>query len=118
LQRTPACVLAAGELKIGVISLDNIKISKDQVAWVAHLARLEFKEEETEKFTAQMNDILSYMDKLSEVETAGVEPLANATLRKNAFRTDDVKDSLPPEQALANAPEARGGFFQVPKVIE
>ncbi len=98
--------------------MDNIKISKDQVAWVAHLARLEFKEEETEKFTAQMNDILSYMDKLSEVETAGVEPLANATLRKNAFRADDVKDSFLPEQSLANAPEVRGRFFQVPKVIE
>jgi len=98
--------------------LDNIKISKDEVAWVAHLARLEFKEEETDKFTAQMNDILSYMDKLSLVDTAGVTPLANATMRKNAFRTDVVGESLPPEQSLANAPEARGGFFQVPKVIE
>lgn len=108
----------AVELKKGVISLDNIKISSDQVAWVAHLARLEFKEEETEKFTAQMNDILSYMDKLSLVDTAGVAPLANATLRKNAFRMDDVRDSFSPDESLANAPEARGGFFQVPKVIE
>jgi len=98
--------------------LDTIKISRDEVAYVAHLARLEFKEEETEKFTAQMNDILSYMDKLSEVDTSGVEPLANATLRKNAFRTDVVGESLPPEQSLANAPEARAGFFQVPKVID
>lgn len=98
--------------------MDNIKISSDQVAWVAHLARLGFKEEETEKFTAQMNNILSYMDKLSEADTAGVEPLANATLRKNVFRTDEVKDSFLPEQSLANAPDARGGFFQVPKVIE
>jgi aspartyl-tRNA(Asn)/glutamyl-tRNA(Gln) amidotransferase subunit C len=98
--------------------LDNIKISKREVAWVAHLARLEFKEEETEKFTAQMNDILSYMDKLSVVDTSGIEPLANATLTKNAFRRDDVRDSFSPDESLANAPEARGGFFQVPKVIE
>lgn len=101
-----------------MIALDTTKISREQVAWVAHLARLEFKEEETEKFTAQMNDILSYMDKLSLVDTDGVAPLANATLRKNAFRTDDVRDSFSPDESLANAPEARGGFFQVPKVIE
>jgi aspartyl-tRNA(Asn)/glutamyl-tRNA(Gln) amidotransferase subunit C len=98
--------------------LDTIKISKDEVAWVAHLARLEFREEETEKFTAQMNDILNYMDKLSEADTAGIEPLANATLRKNAFRSDTVAESFLPEQSLANAPEARAGFFQVPKIIE
>jgi aspartyl-tRNA(Asn)/glutamyl-tRNA(Gln) amidotransferase subunit C len=98
--------------------LENIKISKDEVAWVAHLARLEFKEEEMEKFTAQMNDILGYMDKLSETDAADVEPLANATLTKNAFRTDAVGESLFPEQALANAPEVRGGFFQVPKIID
>jgi aspartyl-tRNA(Asn)/glutamyl-tRNA(Gln) amidotransferase subunit C len=98
--------------------LENIKITSEQVAWVAHLARLEFREEETEKFTAQMNDILSYMDKLSCVDTVGVEPLANATLRKNAFRTDVVGDSLFPDESLANAPEVRGGFFQAPKVID
>jgi Asp-tRNA(Asn)/Glu-tRNA(Gln) amidotransferase C subunit len=47
-----------------------------------------------------------------------VEPLANATLRKNAFRTDVVGDSLFPDESLANAPEVRGGFFQAPKVID
>jgi aspartyl-tRNA(Asn)/glutamyl-tRNA(Gln) amidotransferase subunit C len=98
--------------------LGNIKISKEQVAHVAHLARLEFGAEEMEKFTSQLNDILLYMDKLGEVDTAGVEPVTHAIARKNAFREDVVGVSLPPEISLANAPEARGGCFLVPKVID
>ncbi|MFH1575225.1 MAG: Asp-tRNA(Asn)/Glu-tRNA(Gln) amidotransferase subunit GatC [Acidobacteriota bacterium] len=95
-----------------------MKISQDEVAYVAHLARLEFGEEEKEKFTSQLNDILRYMDKLGEVDTAGVEPMTHAIAQKNAFREDTVGASLPPEVSLANAPESRGGCFQVPKVIE
>jgi aspartyl-tRNA(Asn)/glutamyl-tRNA(Gln) amidotransferase subunit C len=90
--------------------LEKIRISKEEVARVAHLARLEFVAEEMEKFTAQLNDILLYMDKLGEVDTAGVEPVTHAIVRKNAFREDEVGASLPPE--------ARGGCFQVPKVID
>ena len=98
--------------------MENIKISQDEVTHVAHLARLEFGEQEKEKFTSQLNDILRYMDKLSEVDTAVVEPMTHAIAQKNAFRMDVVGGSLPPELALANAPESRGGCFQVPKVIE
>ena len=98
--------------------LEKTKISKEQVAHVAHLARLEFGAEEMEKFTSQLNDILLYMDKLGEADTAGVEPVTHAIARKNAFRADEVVASLPVEAALANAPEARGGCFLVPKVIE
>ena len=98
--------------------MEKIKISQDEVTYVAHLARLEFGEEEKEKFTSQLNDILRYMDKLGEVDTTGVEPMTHAIARKNAFRMDVVGGSLPPELSLANAPESRGGCFQVPKVIE
>lgn len=98
--------------------MENMKISREQVAYVAHLARLEFSEEETERFTSQLNDILRYMDKLGEVDTTGVEPMTHAIAQKNAFREDVVGESLPPELSLANAPGARGGSFQVPKVIE
>jgi len=98
--------------------LEKIKISQDEVTYVAHLARLEFGEEEKEKFTFQLNEILRYMDKLGEVDTAGVEPMTHAIAQKNAFREDAVGVSLPPEVSLANAPESRGGCFQVPKVIE
>jgi aspartyl-tRNA(Asn)/glutamyl-tRNA(Gln) amidotransferase subunit C len=98
--------------------LEKIKIGKEEVAHVAHLARLAFGEEEQEKFTSQLNDILLYMDGLNEVDTAGVEPLTHAIAQKNAFREDRVGESLPVVTALANAPEARGGCFMVPKVIE
>jgi aspartyl-tRNA(Asn)/glutamyl-tRNA(Gln) amidotransferase subunit C len=98
--------------------LDKIKIGKEEVAYVAHLARLAFGEEEQEKFTSQLNDILLYMDSLSEVDTTGIEPLTHAIAQKNAFREDRIGDSLVVETALANAPEVRGGCFMVPKVIE
>lgn len=98
--------------------MEKIKISQDEVTYVAHLARLEFGEEEKEKFTFQLNEILRYMDKLGEVDTTGVEPMTHAIAQKNAFREDAVGVSLPPEVSLANAPESRGGCFQVPKVIE
>ena len=98
--------------------MEKIKISKDEVAYVAHLARLEFAEEEMQKFTSQLNDILLYMDKLGEVDTTGVEPVTHAIAQKNAFREDAVAASLSQEASLANAPETRGGCFQVPKVIE
>jgi len=95
-----------------------LKIKKDEVTHVAHLARLEFTESETDKFTSQMNDILMYMDMLNRVDTAGVEPMTHAIAQKNAFRDDIVQKSLPQEETLANAPDGRGDFFRVPKVIE
>jgi aspartyl-tRNA(Asn)/glutamyl-tRNA(Gln) amidotransferase subunit C len=93
-------------------------ITKDEVSHVAHLARLEFLEEEMGKFTSQLNDILLYMEKLNTVDTAGVAPMTHATVLHNAFREDTVLESLPNEQSLANAPDQKGDFFRVPKVID
>jgi aspartyl-tRNA(Asn)/glutamyl-tRNA(Gln) amidotransferase subunit C len=95
-----------------------VKITKEEVEYVAHLARLEFKEAEKEKFTSQLNDILLYMEMLNQVDTTGVAPMTHAIAQKNAFREDRVGESLTNEAALANAPDARGDFFRVPKVIE
>ncbi len=95
-----------------------MKITKDEVAYVAHLARLSFGEKEIETFTSQLNDILLYMEKLSAVDTAGVPAMTHAMLRENAFRDDAVRESLSADAALANAPDRRGDFFRVPKVIE
>jgi aspartyl-tRNA(Asn)/glutamyl-tRNA(Gln) amidotransferase subunit C len=94
------------------------KISKDEVAYVANLARLSLDGEAVIKFTTQLNEILLYMDKLNEVDTTGVEPMSHAIARKNAFRSDTVSVSLPIEASLANAPDARGSCFEVPRVIE
>jgi aspartyl-tRNA(Asn)/glutamyl-tRNA(Gln) amidotransferase subunit C len=98
--------------------VETTKISTDEVAYVANLARLTFDEEETKRFTSQLNAILRYMDTLQEVDTTGVEPVTHAIAQKNAFRTDTIAESLPVETALANAPESRGNCFDVPKVIE
>jgi len=95
-----------------------VKIEKNEVTYVAHLARLEFTEAETEKFTAQLNNILLYMEMLNRVDTAGVMPMTHAIAQKNAFRDDVIMDSLSQEATLANAPDARGDFFRVPKVID
>ncbi|MDI9571388.1 MAG: Asp-tRNA(Asn)/Glu-tRNA(Gln) amidotransferase subunit GatC [Pseudomonadota bacterium] len=94
------------------------RITREEVAHVAHLARLTFREEELDKFTSQLNDILLYMDKLNSADTAGVAPMTHAAVRGNAFREDVTTPSLAPGESLANAPDSRGEFFRVPKVIE
>lgn len=95
-----------------------MKLSSKEVEYVARLARLEITDKETEKFTAQLNDILGYIDKLNELDTKGVEPMTHAIAVTNAFREDKIKNSIGTEKSLANAPDARGEFFRVPKVID
>jgi aspartyl-tRNA(Asn)/glutamyl-tRNA(Gln) amidotransferase subunit C len=95
-----------------------LKISSGEVEYVANLARLEVTDKEKEKFTAQLNDILLYIDKLNELDTKGVEPMSHAIAITNAFREDKILDSIGTENSLANAPDTRGEFFRVPKVID
>ena len=95
-----------------------MKISKEEVEYVAHLARLDFSEEEKERFTSQLNEILMYMDILGKVDTAGVEPMSHAITLTNALRDDVPGDSLGTEASLANAPDGAGECFRVPRVIE
>lgn len=95
-----------------------MKITKEEVEYVAHLARLDFSEAEKSKFTSQLNDILMYVEKLNQVDTTNVEPMSHAIALQNAFRDDSVHDSLSHDLSLSNAPESRGPFFRVPKVIE
>lgn len=93
-------------------------INRQQVEYVANLARLEIDDAQKDKFTSQLNDILLYIDKLNELDTTGVEPMSHAIAVTNAFREDRVVDSLGTEKSLANAPDGRGEFFRVPKVID
>ncbi len=95
-----------------------MKLSKQDVEYVAKLARLEVTEAEKDKLTTQLNDILLYIDQLNELDTGGVRPMTHAIAVTNAFREDRVRESLGTQNALANAPDARGEFFRVPKVIE
>ena len=95
-----------------------MKITRKEVQRVAELARLCLSEEEEEKFVEQLNQILTYMDKLNKLDTKGVEPLSHVLAIRNVFKEDQVKRSLPREAALANAPALEVDFYEVPKVIE
>ncbi|MFQ5735591.1 MAG: Asp-tRNA(Asn)/Glu-tRNA(Gln) amidotransferase subunit GatC [Thermodesulfobacteriota bacterium] len=93
-------------------------ITKEDVLHAADLARLALSEEETALYTGQLQRILSYIEKLSELDTTGVEPTAYTVSQKSAMREDVVKESLPREEALGNAPVSERGCFKVPKIIE
>lgn len=94
-----------------------MKITREEVLHVAHLARLNLSEEELVTMTGQLDTILSYVDTLSELDTENVAPTTHAHNSVNAFREDRVLDSLAREDALANAPDDNGEMFKVPKII-
>jgi len=94
------------------------KIDESQVRKVAKLARLELTEEEVAEFTGQLSAILGYVEKMNELNTDDVEPLAHCLPISNVFRKDCVKESLGTEKALANAPQRDDEFFKVPKILD
>lgn len=94
------------------------KIDAEQVRKVAKLARLDLTEVEVEEFTGQLSAILGYVEKMNELDTEGVEPLAHCLAISNCFRDDVVTESLGTEVTLANAPEKDGEFFKVPKILD
>ncbi len=92
-------------------------LTPEEVLHVAHLARLSLGPAEVELFTRQLNDILAYVEKLQELDTTGVSPMAHVIPVFNAFREDEVKPGLPREQTLHNAPAREEGSFVVPRII-
>src|SRR4051812_10046436 len=92
-------------------------LTPDDVRKVAKLARLELPESAIEKLTGQLESILHYIEKIQQVDTTGVEPMAHALPVKNVLRDDVAEPALSIEQVLRNAPETDGRFFKVPKVI-
>ena len=95
-----------------------MNIDKETVEKVAQLARLELAEDEKEKMIADMNKILGFMDKLNEIDTAGIEPLVYMTNEINTVREDVIKQEVTHEEALLNAPKHDKDYFLVAKVIE
>ncbi len=88
------------------------------VAYVAKLARLNLSAEETQLFQTQLQQVLTYADKLREVDLSGVEAAAHAVPMFNVFREDTPRDWFNAEEALSNAPRQANGLFMAPKVIE
>jgi aspartyl-tRNA(Asn)/glutamyl-tRNA(Gln) amidotransferase subunit C len=95
-----------------------MSLSREEVSYVARLARLELAEAEQEEFTGQLNEILRFVEKLNQLDTAGIEPTAHAIPVSNVFRADQTEPSLDSELGLANAPDRVDNFFKVPKSIE
>jgi aspartyl-tRNA(Asn)/glutamyl-tRNA(Gln) amidotransferase subunit C len=92
-------------------------LSREEVLHVAELARLSLSPAEIELFTGQLNEILEYVEKLQELDTRGVAPLAHVIPLGNVFREDQVLESLPLDAALENAPAREDGNFLVPRII-
>lgn len=92
-------------------------LTPEIVKQVAHLARLTLSDEEVGLFTKQLNDILNYVQKLDELDTTDVPAMTHVLELNNAFREDALQDSLPLEEALANAPDRQKNSFAVPKII-
>jgi len=88
------------------------------VKYVAHLARLALTPEEEKQLGAQLGNILGYIEKLRELDVSKVEPTAHAVPMVNVMRPDEIRPSLPHEEALRNAPKKGGGLFIVPKIVE
>jgi aspartyl-tRNA(Asn)/glutamyl-tRNA(Gln) amidotransferase subunit C len=88
------------------------------VKYVAHLARLSLSPDEEKTIGEQLGHILSYIEKLKEVDVAGVEPTAHAFPLVNVTRPDEVRPSLSQADALRNAPSQANGLFIVPKIVE
>jgi aspartyl-tRNA(Asn)/glutamyl-tRNA(Gln) amidotransferase subunit C len=88
------------------------------IKYVAHLARISITVDEESKLAAQLGGILGYIEKLKELDVTKVEPTAHAVPMVNVTRPDEVRPSLPHEDALRNAPKQAGGLFMVPKIVE
>ncbi|MBD2700003.1 Asp-tRNA(Asn)/Glu-tRNA(Gln) amidotransferase subunit GatC [Spirosoma sp. BT702] len=95
-----------------------MKVDKETLQKIAHLARLEVKPEEETELLNSLNNVLTWMEQLNEVDTTGVEPLTHISPETNVLREDVVANQLPREQALVNAPQHDEQFFEVPKVLE
>lgn len=91
---------------------------KIDVGYVAELARLELTEEEKAVFQPQLENIVKYVEKISEVDVTGIEPMMHGRPLVNAFREDTVRPSLDHEAALQNAPARVGEEFLLPKIVE
>lgn len=92
-------------------------INKEEARHIAALAKLNLKPEELENITLQLNDILTYMEKLNMLDTENIQPLSHPLENTNVFRIDEKQISVSKEEALKNSPDQDGNYFVVPKII-
>ena len=95
-----------------------MSIERATVDHVARLARLDLTEDERERMRVELGNILEHAGKIQALDLDGIEPTSHALPLRNVMRSDEVSPSLPPEEALSNAPEVEDGRFKVPRIIE
>ncbi len=94
-----------------------MKITPDEIKYVADLSHLDLSDEEIKHMTEQLDKILSYVEKLNALDTKDIQPTTHAISIDNAFRKDEVKESLERKEALANSPVQNDKAFVVSKII-
>lgn len=95
-----------------------MSIKDDVVRYVARLARIKLNEKEVQLFSRQLDDILGYVDKLKKLDIKDIPPTSHVLPLKNVYREDEIRPSISNEMALKNAPQRKGDFFEVPRIIE
>lgn len=95
-----------------------MEVNRQLVNNLAHLARLYYTEAEKSELEQDLQRMISFVEKLNEVDTTGIQPLQHMTTEINILREDEIKGSISRGEALQNAPETDDVFFKVPKVIK
>ncbi|MEP6465494.1 MAG: Asp-tRNA(Asn)/Glu-tRNA(Gln) amidotransferase subunit GatC [Parafilimonas sp.] len=95
-----------------------MEITFEMIDRLAHLAKLQFDEEEKKELKVDLERMIEFVEKLKEVDTSGVEPLLHITDAVNVLREDEVKQTITKKEVLLNAPLTDGNFFKVPKVLK
>jgi len=95
-----------------------MKVDNQLIEDLARLAKLKFDKQEIEKMKADLENILGFVDKLSEIDTKGVDPLIYLSEELNVLRTDEIGEEITQEDALKNAPEKDSDYFKVPTVLK
>lgn len=95
-----------------------MRLSKEEVEHIAHLARLELSEAEKVRYREQLSAVLDYVARLQSLDTSAVEPLSSIWIERSRLRPDAVRPSLTPQELLSNAPQASDDQFRVPPVLE
>ncbi len=96
---------------------EEVKVDEKLVREIASLARLDLTDEETKTFVPQFQDILKYFSILNELDTENVPPAYVSSANKSVTREDEVNESVPTEEFLANAPQAKDGYVVIPRVL-
>ena len=95
-----------------------MQITPELIKYLESLARITLTEDEEKKVSTELQDILTYIDMLNELDTEGVEAMSHCSPIVNVMREDEVAPSMTPEEITANAPEEQDGCFVVPKTVD